>query len=42
MLPWLELLKLFFSVISVYSDKTTSHSTKLAKDAIQVAGYVAK
>ena len=33
---------LFFSVNSVYSDETTSHSTKLAKNASQVAGYVAK
>ena len=30
-----------FSVTSVFSDKTTSHSTKLAKGASQVAGYVA-
>jgi len=26
----------------VFSDKTTSHSTKLPKDGIKVAGYVAK
>ena len=32
----------FFSVNSVFSDVTTSHSTMLAKDASQVAGYVAK
>jgi len=31
----------FSSVISVLSDITTSHSTKLARDASQVAGYVA-
>jgi len=29
------------SVVSVYSDVTTSHSTKLAKYASQFAGYVA-
>jgi hypothetical protein len=28
-------------VYSVISDMTTSHSTKLSKDASQVAGYVA-
>ena len=33
---------LFFSVNSVFSDETTSHSTKLAKGTSQVAGYVAK
>jgi hypothetical protein len=32
---------LFFSVISVDSDITTSHSTRLPKIASQVAGYVA-
>gem|GEM_PF-5612941 len=32
---------LVFSVISVYSGVTTSHSTRLSKDASQVAGYVA-
>ncbi len=32
----------FFSVNSVSSVATTSHSTKLPKDASQVAGYVAK
>jgi hypothetical protein len=30
-----------FSVFSVNSDVTTSHSTRLSKDASQVAGYVA-
>ncbi len=30
-----------FSVNSVFSVVTTSHSTKLPKDASQVAGYVA-
>jgi hypothetical protein len=29
-------------VTSVFSDETTSHSTKLPKDGSQVAGYVAK
>jgi len=33
--------RLFSSVISVFSDVTTSHSTKLAKNTSQVAGYVA-
>ena len=32
----------FFSVLSVYSDMTTSHSIRLPKNASQVAGYVAK
>jgi len=32
----------FSSVNSVFPDITTSHSTKLSKDASQVAGYVAK
>ncbi len=34
--------QLSFSVSSVPSVATTSHSTKLPKDASQVAGYVAK
>jgi hypothetical protein len=32
---------LFCSVIPVFSDVTTGHSTWLAKDASQVAGYAA-
>jgi hypothetical protein len=34
--------QLSFSVSSVSSVVTTSHSTKLPKDTSQVAGYVAK